>query len=110
MRAKLTFPNVAFMQDSGDSVRVKLNEPFTMELVADDPNTVPVLEWATTRDQVLSVVESPSGLVNITALSRGTSKVMLLNASLSAEFYLDIEVYDETTTSVGAEFTNVRLK
>lgn len=107
MRARLVFPNVEFMQDSGDTVRVKLGENFTMQMVADDPIS---LSWATTKDQVLNVSEATAELVSITALALGTSKVMLINSSLAAEFHLDIEVYDESTVTVGAEFGNVRLR
>lgn len=101
MRAKITFDFVEFMQDTGDTVRVALGQSFGMTITDGQPN----LMWATTKDQVLNVVESSASadVVSVSTLTKGTSKVMLLNSTLNSTFFLNIEVYDSgEAVSLGA--------
>jgi len=108
MRAKITFDFVEFMQDTGDTVRVALGQSFGMTITDGQPN----LMWATTKDQILNVVESADSMsVSVSTLTKGTSKVMLLNSNLSSTFFLNIEVYDSgEAVSLGATASAPVLK
>jgi len=60
MEALLTFGNVAFKQPDGYSVRVKKGDTFRMALVdAGDA----VLQWTTSKDPVLKVMEVDANTV-----------------------------------------------
>lgn len=73
--------------ESGQRIRVKRGQKFSIHLVEDMAG----LEWGTTSDPVLKV----EGATDITVSTEadGTSKVFLLNAAWSAVFHLEVEVF-----------------
>lgn len=91
MEAHLIFSNVAFKQPDGYSVLVKKGDTFRMALVdAGDA----VLQWTTSKDPVLKVMEVDANTVDITTEGSGTSRVLLLNAADTAVFRLNFDVFD----------------
>lgn len=91
MHALITFNNVAFQQNDTWTVRVKLGEEFGMHLenAGEEP-----LQWTTSKDPVLDVSELDATTVKVTALKKGTSRVLLLNAQDNAVFRLQFDVFD----------------
>lgn len=92
MTATVTFANVEFTQVNGNAIRVELGQKFG--IAVDIGGVALPLTWATTKDEVLTVIEVGNNAIDVTAAVRGTSKVMLLNDALNSQFHLVITVYD----------------
>jgi len=93
MKATLTFDNVEFGQDNGQTVRVALGEKFKMTLggVADGAS----LKWATVADPVTDLREAADGMsAEVEATNIGAGEIQLQNPDRSVQFYLVVEVYN----------------
>ncbi len=93
MKATLTFDNVEFGQDNGQTVRVALGQKFKMVLggVAD----VASLRWATIGDPVTDLREAADGMsAGVEATNIGAGEIQLQAPDRSVQFYLIVEVYN----------------
>lgn len=98
MEAKLIFPNVSFVQTSGQTVNVLVGQAFDMELLEVETGTTVIL--ATTRDKVLQVDEQTTVTSRIKALSIGDSEVQVQDENRSVSFYLKVHVYTNEATGL----------
>ena len=89
MKALLTFPNVSFIQQDGDTVNVKVNEAFEVDLQGAPEG----LTWVASKDKVLDVYDDGTNAA-INALDKGTSRVLLLDANDQPQFRLTFVVFD----------------
>lgn len=94
MNADILFGNVEFFgAQSAQRLRVKINEAFWVNLHDAPEGYV----WATTKDPVLRVEESP-GTIRVVADSVGTSELQV-QVDRSIPFYLTIEVFDPNSAA-----------
>lgn len=97
MEAVLTLGNVEFRQSDGWTVRVRKGEVFTMKLTG---TSGAALQWTTTNDPVLTLLEQDADTAKVTAANKGKSRVLLLNSGDNAVFRLDFDVFDPEEAAV----------
>ena len=93
MVARLTFPNVDFVQGSGQKVRVALGEKFgvALEQVPDGA----ALSWATVADPVTDLREATDkASANVEATAVGKGEIQIQGSDREVVFYLEVEVYN----------------
>lgn len=95
MNADLLFGNVEFFgAPSGQRVRVKLGESFTVNLNEGEEGLV----WATTQqDRVLDVLDKGMS-ANVKADSIGNAEIQI-QVSRQVVFYVTVEVYDPASVT-----------
>lgn len=107
MNADLLFGNVEFFgAPSGQRVRVKLGEAFTVNLNEGEEGLV----WATTQqDRVLAVLDNGMS-ANVTADAIGNAEIQI-QVSRSVVFYVSVEVYDPVSvTTLNPSTTEARQR
>lgn len=86
---------------TGQRIRVRKEQELLIVLTN---TTGPQLTWGTTSpDNVLDLREQTDpNRATVRTTSSGTSKILLLNGALKAEFFIEVEVFDpEQATDLG---------
>lgn len=113
MKAQFVFPNVDFLQSTGQRVRVKLNEEFVIFLQNDNIQS-PMPEvggWFADSDEVLEMTAGNNGSegptsMHIKAAATGTSELQIQGPRVEGQpgrtsiMYLIIEVYSPEAQSM----------